>query len=245
MSGKAKVLVVDDDRDVADSLAGIIEARGHSVWVAYDGEEAMRLALELRFDVGFLDVVLPGKNGVESLFDLKRLQPGMAIYMMTGFSVADLIARALAGGALGILRKPVAPEEVLSLLPPRNGGSLLIADEDGDLSDSLAPALNEAGWPTLAVSCSEDAKMRAADAMLDAMIVDIDAPLLGSMEVCAELWRMGRRLPTVIVTPEEEEVKPVAPGNVCHLFKPVDPVQVLSLIDKVAPGLRVAYEGTA
>jgi DNA-binding response OmpR family regulator len=81
MSGKAKVLVVDDDRDVADSLAGIIEARGHSVWVAYDGEEAMRLALELRFDVGFLDVVLPGKNGVESLFDLKRLQPGMAIYI--------------------------------------------------------------------------------------------------------------------------------------------------------------------
>jgi hypothetical protein len=65
------------------------------------------------------------------------------------------------------------------------------------------------------------------------------------MEVCAELWRMGRRLPTVIVTPEAEEVKPVAPGNVCHLFKPVDPVQVLSLIDKVAPGLRVAYEGTA
>src|SRR5688572_10828433 len=95
MKKAARVLVADDDHDIADSLAAVIEARGHSVSVAYSGGEATRLAHEKRFDIGFLDIMMPGRNGVECLFDIKRLQPGMTVYMMTGFSVADLIEQAL------------------------------------------------------------------------------------------------------------------------------------------------------
>jgi DNA-binding response OmpR family regulator len=67
MNSGIEVLVVDDDRDIADSLALVIEARGHSVTVAYSGDEAMKLAADRKFDLAFFDVVIPGKTGVASL----------------------------------------------------------------------------------------------------------------------------------------------------------------------------------
>lgn len=240
MTARARVLVVDDDRDIADSLAAVIEARGHSVSVAYDSDEAMRLAGENGFDIAFLDIMMPGRSGVESLFDIKRLQPGMTVYMMTGFSVADLIEQALAGGALGVLQKPVLPKDVLALLPSPRSGSLLIADTDGDLFDRLEPALTNAGWPTLVANCSADARRQAANTALDALIVDIDVPLLAGVEVCTELWRMGRDVPTLVVTGETATGVDMAPGSVCHLFKPVDPSMILTLIENSKPNLRVA-----
>jgi DNA-binding response OmpR family regulator len=233
------VLVVDDDRDLADSLAAVIEARGHSVLVAYCGEEAMRLAGGEQFEIVFLDVMMPGRNGVESLFELKRLQPCAVIYMMTGFSVDDLIEQALAGGALGVLRKPVAPEDILALLPVPPRGSVLVADEDGDLTVSLKPALTGAGWQALfATSCAE-ARHKAADVTLGALIVDVDAPMLGSMEICAELWRMGMDVPTLVVTRKNCGSPAVEAGSVCHLFKPVDPSFVLALVENAKTNLRV------
>jgi two-component system, NtrC family, response regulator HydG len=235
MKKAARVLVADDDHDIADSLAAVIEARGHSVSVAYSGGEATRLAHEKRFDIGFLDIMMPGRNGVECLFDIKRLQPGMTVYMMTGFSVADLIEQALAGGALGVLRKPVSPRDVLELLPKSHTGSVLIADEDGDLARSLRAVLTEAGWPVSVADTSDEAKLQAAATHLDAVIVDIDVPMLGGVEICAELWRMGRNAPTLVVTGELSGWLPVAAGSVCHLFKPVDPAMILSLIDDTGP----------
>jgi two-component system, NtrC family, response regulator HydG len=240
MTARARVLVVDDDHDIAESLAAVIEARGHFVSVAYNSEQAMRLAGEIRFDIAFLDIMMPGRNGVESLFDIKRLQPGMTVYMMTGFSVADLIKQALAGGALGVLHKPVLPKDVLALLPTPRNGSLLIADTDGDLLDCLGPALTKAGWPTLVANSCADAKRQAANTALDALIVDVDVPMLGGVEVCAELWRMGKDVPTLVVTGETAASSDMEPGSVCHLFKPVDPSMILSLIENAKPNLRLA-----
>jgi DNA-binding NtrC family response regulator len=240
MTAMARVLVVDDDHDIADSMCALVEARGHSVQVAYDSEEALRLARESDFDIGFLDIMMPGRSGVENLFELKRLQPDMTCYIMTGFSVTSLIEQALADGVLGILHKPVFPEDVLALLAKPSGGSLLIADEDGDLASSLAPALNKAGWPTIAARSFADVEVKAADHHIDALILDIDAPMLGSMEVCAKLWRMGKELPTLVITGEAQEWSDAARGSVCHLFKPVDPAMILALIDRTRRKLRVA-----
>jgi DNA-binding response OmpR family regulator len=239
MKSRTRVLVVDDDRDLADSLAAVIEARGHAVSIAYSGEEAMRLAGEEQFEIVFLDVIMPGRNGVESLFALKRMQPRAAIYMMTGFSVDDLIEQALAGGALGVLRKPVAPKDVLALLPVPPQGCVLVADEDGDLAASLKPALTEAGWPVLFAASSVEAMHKAADATLGALILDVDAPMLGSMQICTDLWRMGKDVPTLIVTSEYAGLPAMEAGAVCHLFKPVDPSILLSLIENAKRTLQV------
>jgi DNA-binding response OmpR family regulator len=125
----------------------------------------------------------------------------------------------------------------LELLPKSHTGSVLIADEDGDLARSLRAVLTEAGWPVSVADTSDEAKLQAAATHLDAVIVDIDVPMLGGVEICAELWRMGRNAPTLVVTGELGGWSPVAAGSVCHLFKPVDPAMILSLIDDAGSAL--------
>jgi len=67
------VLVVDDDRDHAESVAEILEMRGHRVELAYTGEEAIARFCEADFDMVLMDVKLPGMNGVQTLL---RVQEG-------------------------------------------------------------------------------------------------------------------------------------------------------------------------
>ncbi|HKQ95307.1 MAG TPA: response regulator [Aestuariivirgaceae bacterium] len=240
MSSGIEVLVVDDDHDIADSLAQVIEARGHSVAVAYTGDEAMQLAASRKFDIAFFDIVMPGKSGVESLYEIKRLQPDMTCYMMTGFSVEALISQALAGGALGVLHKPLIPEQVLKLLPSAHDGSVLIGDEDNDIVRAIGPALMMAGWPTVTARNAAEAQAQLNSTHIDAMILDLNDPTLTGAEVCAEVNRMGKHVPTLLVTGDQTRTGPVRRGGVAHLHKPVDPAEVLALIDRARPALRIA-----
>ena len=63
---KLNILVVDDDQDFSESLTMVLESRGYAVEVAHTGEEAIRKFQDTNFDIAFMDVKLPGKDGVES-----------------------------------------------------------------------------------------------------------------------------------------------------------------------------------
>ena len=67
------VLIVDDDRDFSESLAMAVESKGFVVERAFSGEEAIEIFRERDFDIAFMDVKLPGKNGVESFMEIKKI----------------------------------------------------------------------------------------------------------------------------------------------------------------------------
>ena len=68
------------------------------------------------FDVGFFDVMMPGKNGVDSFIEIKANHPLAKIYFMTGYSGGDLLQKAIDNGALGIFNKPMELPKVLELI---------------------------------------------------------------------------------------------------------------------------------
>ncbi len=107
MSRLLNILVVDDDAANADSLAELFEMENHRVIVAYDGVQAIEAFSLNKVDVGFFDVMMPNKNGVDSFMEIKALNPEARIYFMTGYSADDLLDKAVAGGALGVFSKPV------------------------------------------------------------------------------------------------------------------------------------------
>ena len=107
MTRRLNVLVVDDDAANADSLAELIEMDGHRVIVAYDGQQAVEAFSLNKVDVGFFDVMMPNKNGVDSFMEIRASHPDARVYFMTGFSADDLLNKAVAGGALGVFSKPV------------------------------------------------------------------------------------------------------------------------------------------
>jgi two-component system, response regulator, stage 0 sporulation protein F len=107
MTRKLNILVVDDDAANADSLAELFAMDDHKVIVAYDGQQAVEAFSLNKVDVGFFDVMMPNKNGVDSFMEIKASNPEARIYFMTGYSADDLLDKAVKGGALGVFSKPV------------------------------------------------------------------------------------------------------------------------------------------
>ena len=110
------ILVLDDDAENADSLAELFAMDDHRVIVAYNGQDAIEAFDLNRVDVGFFDVMMPGKNGVDSFIEIKRDHPDTKIYFMTGYSADDLLKTAIENGALGVFGKPMDLPKVLDAI---------------------------------------------------------------------------------------------------------------------------------
>src|SRR5210317_2242126 len=111
-----KVLIVEDDADFAESLVIALGVRNCHVDIARTGEEAVRKFRNLCYDIAFMDIKLPGKNGVESLAEIRGFCPAAKIVMMTGFSEATLLDTARKAGAIDILRKPFRLKEMFGFI---------------------------------------------------------------------------------------------------------------------------------
>ncbi len=120
---KRRILVVDDLRDAADSMAMMLRTIGHETRTAYDGLEAVQAAATFRPDVVLLDIGLPKMSGYEAAQHI-RAQPwgkGMALIALTGWGQEEDKRRALEAGCDHHLTKPVDPaalEKLLALIAP-------------------------------------------------------------------------------------------------------------------------------
>lgn len=117
-----RVLVVEDDRDFAESLVIALGTRNCQVEVAHTGEDAIRLFHERVYDIAFMDIKLPGKNGVQSLTEILDFTPQAKVVMMTGFSEASLLDQARQAGAMDVLRKPFRMRDLLGYIDRLQGG---------------------------------------------------------------------------------------------------------------------------
>ncbi|HVF17114.1 MAG TPA: ATP-binding protein [Steroidobacteraceae bacterium] len=120
---RLKVLVVDDNRDAAESLSMLLEMKGHEVRRAYDGENALLLAEDFRPEMVLLDLGMPKMNGYEACRRIRDHAWGtqMTLIAVTGWGQEDDRRKSTAAGFDGHLVKPVDPEtlEELSTLHSR------------------------------------------------------------------------------------------------------------------------------
>ena len=146
MTRKLSILVVDDDEDNANSLGELFEMEGHLVTVAHSGEAAIAAYVGTAFDLAFMDVMMPGRNGVESFLEIRKLRPEAKVFMMTGYSVEQLLQQAMEHGAMGVLTKPIDIDKLLrSVDDVRPSGIVLIAEEDPQFGAGRAMG-TEALW---------------------------------------------------------------------------------------------------
>jgi DNA-binding response OmpR family regulator len=117
------VLIVEDDPDFAESLMIALGVRNCHVDIARSGEEAINKFRNLSYDIAFMDIKLPGKNGVESLAEIRDICPTAYVVMMTGFSETALLDRARGAGAVDILRKPFRLKEMFHYIDNLHGGA--------------------------------------------------------------------------------------------------------------------------
>ena len=230
-----RILIIDDDRDHAESIVDILSMRGYQVEAAFSGEAGVKVFRDDDFDMVFMDVKLPGMNGVETFFEFKKIRPDAKVMMMTGYSVEQLISQAIENGALGVLRKPFAIAELLQVLDevkPR--GVVLVADDDPDFAESLKPILAHHGYQVVIASTGQEALDKAADAGVNCLVLDLAMPLLTGMEVYRKLRESGKSIPTIFVTgfPGEKTAALAGLRQVDNgvLLKPFDPRDLIHAI---------------
>jgi DNA-binding NtrC family response regulator len=110
-----KILVVDDERTIADTLAVIFFQRGYNTRAAYSAEQALEIVAEWPPDLAILDVVLPKINGIDLSILLSERFPKCRTLLFSGQALtADLLAEAEKKGyTFAILAKPVHPSLLL------------------------------------------------------------------------------------------------------------------------------------
>ena len=113
---KLEILVVDDHRNMRQTLSGIIQEQGHQVTQAEDGYQALNEVKKTSFDLVFMDIIMPGINGVQVLREIKKIDPEVPVVMMTGFSVEHLVNDAVAEGAISVIYKPFRLAQVMGFV---------------------------------------------------------------------------------------------------------------------------------
>jgi DNA-binding NtrC family response regulator len=113
---KTNILVVDDLKSMRLTLGGILEDEGYDVVLAENGYQAIEAAKQTSFDLIFMDIKMPGINGVQTFREIKKINPQAAVIMMTAYSVEDLVREALEEGAYAVVYKPFDVENILSII---------------------------------------------------------------------------------------------------------------------------------
>src|SRR5256714_4138954 len=116
MTSRTRLLVVDDEAGIRDSLSSILEDEGYQVEAVGSAEEALERAAAGDFEVVLLDVWLPGIDGLEALSRLQASPRPPAIIMISGHGTIETAVRATKLGAFDFIEKPLSLEETLILV---------------------------------------------------------------------------------------------------------------------------------
>ena len=117
--GLAKILVVDDDTAVQTTIRLLLERAGHSVVVAGDGRKGLAIFETGEFDLLFLDIFMPGMDGLETMGLIRQQRPLIPIIVISGNPVTsgsgpDFLTMATKLGAVRSLQKPFKPAALLA-----------------------------------------------------------------------------------------------------------------------------------
>jgi DNA-binding NtrC family response regulator len=113
MNSTWKILVVDDEVAMRESLAAWLREDGYAVDTAASGREAVEMARSSPYDIYFLDLKMPpGISGIETMIEIRKLQPEATVVIITAYATVDTAINALKEGAQEYMVKPCNPEEI-------------------------------------------------------------------------------------------------------------------------------------
>ena len=115
-----KVLLVDDEEQFVDVLAQRLQTRDFQVSTAFTGDDAIAFVEEHDVDVIVLDVLMPGRDGIETLREVKRIRPISEVIMLTGHGTVETAIQGMKLGAYDYLMKPTDTAELVDKITKAN-----------------------------------------------------------------------------------------------------------------------------
>src|SRR6187549_2330088 len=134
MKMNRKVLLIEDDTNIATGLQKVMRANGYDVAISARGDEGLKRAMEEEFDAVITDLKLPGLDGLELVKQLHQAKPKLPILLITAHGSTETAIEATKWGAFDYVPKPFEVEELLDLTAKAIQSSRLMSEpvEMGD-----------------------------------------------------------------------------------------------------------------
>ena len=111
--GLSHILVIDDAPAVVQLIKGGLEMHGHNVTTAQSGPEALEIFTRKRFNLIFLDLVMPGLDGSELFKRIREVDKDVPVVIVTGYPDSEVMARAMEYGPFLVIKKPFVINDIL------------------------------------------------------------------------------------------------------------------------------------
>ena len=197
---KLKILIADDEDGLRLSMAGILEMEGHEVFTAENGYEAVELAKQHLFDIAFLDIKMPGINGVDTFKGIKRYSPETVVFMITANAEQELIDQAISEGAYDIISKPFDMNMIIDTVQDsQKKTAILVVDDEKEFIDKTRQDLIKKGYKVISVSNEKQAKESFSRKAEEVVLVNIKG-IVNSEEIFKKIKNItGEDDPRVIM----------------------------------------------
>jgi two-component system nitrogen regulation response regulator NtrX len=155
-----RILIVDDEPDIRETLGGVLEDEGYAVKAVASGEDALRVIRHEPPDLVMLDIWMPGIDGLQTLAKLKDLYPHQQVIMISGHGNIETAVKAIKSGAYDFIEKPLSLSETV-LAVNRVMGLIRLEEENKRLVDSIEAKHEMIGRHPLILQLREQIAMAA------------------------------------------------------------------------------------
>ena len=172
MRNQTKILIVDDDKRMTQTLCDILSISGYQVEIAHSAPEALEKVKAKDFDCVLTDVRMPEMDGVAFHKVLRKERPGIPVVLMTAYAADEIIQRGLEEGIIGVLSKPLNIAQMLGFFSAlAKHKTIAVVDDDPEFCKTLGDILNVHGF-TVAQETDPHADMNLL--AMDAQVILLD-----------------------------------------------------------------------
>jgi len=237
--GKTNILVVDDLRSIRLTLGGILEDKGYNVVTAENGYQAIKAAKRAHFDAIFMDIKMPGIDGVQTFREVKKIDPKAVVIMMTAYSVEDLVKEALEEGAYTIVHKPFDIDRIVVIIEELLHEKTLILVVDDQFSDreTLRATLEDKGYRVATATDGAEAIAMVKSQHYDIIFLNAKLPGMNGVEVHEQIKKTDPKATVIMMTGYTEDdlvEKAVSEGVYTCIHKPFAIEKVIELVEKIS-----------
>jgi two-component system, NtrC family, response regulator HydG len=237
MKRQANILVVDDNKDLLNTFALILKRKGYIVDTAEDGLQALDKFKARAFDVVLMDVIMPRMNGIDTLHNMRAINPRAKVILMTAYCEDEQMQRVINEGAYGALYKPVNIAKLMELIGEvTKDPCILVVDDDDDFRFSLARMLELQEHKVVTAINGEDALRVARERTIDVAFVDIKMSVMDGLTASIKLKEINPEIIIIMMTGYRDEVKEIVEeaagkGVLKCLYKPFDVAELKDLVN--------------
>lgn len=230
-----KVMVVDDQLGMRATLGGILKRKGYEVTMAEDGYKAIEEVKKDFYRIIFMDIKMPGINGVETFIQIKSLSPQTTVIMMTAFAMEELIKKAIQEGAYSVLYKPLDMEKVFSIVETclESKTLILMVDDQLEHRATLKGILERKGYSVVEAHNGYECLEQVKERKFNVIILDIKLPGMDGVETLKQVKAIRPDVSVLMVTGYSVQnlvEDAMQSGAYACLHKPFDVEKIMNTI---------------